>query len=310
MLEHRFAWLLVGATFLLLLVGATVNPTGSSLACPEPTLLCHGELFPEMTGGVLYEHGHRQVAMTVGLLQIALTVLLWRRRPELRWLGIGALALVCVQGALGALTVHYRLPWAVSTAHLLLAMGYLATLLRVAWRTRGEDRAPPGARERVVPLRGWIAVAAGAVLVQILLGGLMRHHGGALASVDLPLHHGSLWPDGPLPLQLHMAHRIAGVVVGLASIGIALTVWRRAVGWTGLRAMALAVPFVVLAQIALGALTVASLRAVPIAVAHFGGAALLWLLWCAMWLSARGIATAAVTRVTPRGGRVLEVARG
>ena len=82
MLEHRVAKLAAAATFLLLVIGGTVNPTGSSLACPEPTLVCHGQLFPPMVGGVLYEHGHRLAAMTVGLLQIALTVLLLRKRPS------------------------------------------------------------------------------------------------------------------------------------------------------------------------------------------------------------------------------------
>src|SRR5215216_4538979 len=80
MLEHRLAKLAAAATFLLLVIGGTVNPTGSSLACPEPTLVCHGQLFPPMVGGVFYEHGHRLAAMTVGLLQIALTVMLARRR--------------------------------------------------------------------------------------------------------------------------------------------------------------------------------------------------------------------------------------
>src|SRR3954471_777489 len=93
MLEHRFAKLSAATTFILLVIGGTVNPTGSSLACPEPTLVCHGQLFPPMTGGVLYEHGHRLAAMTVGLLQILLTVLLVRR-PQLRRLGWILLGLV------------------------------------------------------------------------------------------------------------------------------------------------------------------------------------------------------------------------
>src|SRR5262245_2938633 len=86
MVEHRLAKAAAAATFVLLVIGGTVNPTGSSLACPEPTLVCHGQLFPPMVGGVLYEHGHRLAAMTVGLLQIALTILLLRR-PPLRALG-------------------------------------------------------------------------------------------------------------------------------------------------------------------------------------------------------------------------------
>ena len=78
MLEHRIAKLAAGATFLLLIIGGIVNATGSGLACPEPTLMCHGEVFPRLTAfdGVLYEHGHRLAAMSVGLLQIGLTILL------------------------------------------------------------------------------------------------------------------------------------------------------------------------------------------------------------------------------------------
>src|SRR5687767_11184266 len=105
MLEHGFTKVAAFATFVLLIIGGTVNPTGSSLACPEPSILCNGEMFPAMVGGVLYEHGHRLAAMTVGILQIVLTVLLFRRRPQLRKLGLLLLLMVVVQGGLGALTV-------------------------------------------------------------------------------------------------------------------------------------------------------------------------------------------------------------
>src|SRR5262245_7338514 len=136
MLEHRLAKLAAAATFVLLVIGGTVNPTGSSLACPEPTIVCHGQMFPPMVGGVLYEHGHRLAAMTVGLLQIALTVLLLRRRPALRRLAVLLLGLVIAQGLLGAITVAYKLPWFVSTGHLLLGMSYFAALVYTAFRTR------------------------------------------------------------------------------------------------------------------------------------------------------------------------------
>src|SRR5207302_2111406 len=99
------------ATLLLLVIGAAVNATGSSLACPEPTLVCHGQLFPPMVGGVFYEHGHRLWAEMVGVLQLVLTILLVRRRPALRRLAWILLGLVTVQAALGAITVAYKLPW-------------------------------------------------------------------------------------------------------------------------------------------------------------------------------------------------------
>src|SRR5689334_21558458 len=92
MLEHRLAKLAALATFALLVIGGTVNPTGSSLACPEPTLVCHGQLFPPMVGGVFYEHGHRLAAMSVGMLQIALTLLLLLRVQPQR-LGVQLLGL-------------------------------------------------------------------------------------------------------------------------------------------------------------------------------------------------------------------------
>lgn len=285
-LVHRFALVLVGATMLLLWIGGTVNPTGSSLACPEWTFICKGEVFPEMTGGVLYEHGHRLVATTVGLLQIVLTILLWRRRPELRRLAVVLLALVCFQGALGAITVGFKLPWAVSTLHLLCAFSYLTLLLYTAARTR------PGAAERrpidLGKTRVWIEAAAIAVLAQILLGGLVRHHEAALASVDLPLHHGSLWPDGaPLALQIHMAHRIGAVLVALIVVVAAIAVFCRARGHRLLRGLSLTAIALVFAQIGLGVWTILSFRYTPIAVGHFVGATLLWTVWVVMFLMTR-----------------------
>ena len=283
-LEHRFTLVLVLATMALLWIGGTVNPTGSSLACPEWTFICKGEVFPEMTGGVLYEHGHRLVATTVGILQIILTVLLWRRRPDLRKMGVFLLALVCFQGALGAITVGYKLPWVVSTLHLLTAFSYLALLLYTAARTR------PGRSEAIAlgKTRVWIEAAAVAVLAQVLLGGLVRHHEAALASVDLPLHHGSLWPaDAPLALQIHMAHRIGGVLVALIVIAAAIAVFRRARGHRLLRGLSITSIGLVLTQIGLGVWTIMSFRYTPIAVGHFIGATLLWTLWVSMFLATR-----------------------
>ncbi|HUS67037.1 MAG TPA: COX15/CtaA family protein [Kofleriaceae bacterium] len=297
-LEHRWAIATAIATFLLIMAGGTVNPTGSSLACPEAFVVCHGSLFPDMEGGVLYEHGHRQIAMMVGLLQLGLTVLLWRRRPAMRPVAAAALVMVAIQALLGALTVYFKLPWFVSTTHLIVAMLYFATTLYQTWRTREPRRAPAAAATRT---RRWIAAGALAVLAQILLGGLVRHHGAALASIDLPLHDGSLWPAGaPFALKLHMAHRIGGVLVGTIAIVCAIAIARGARDSAALRRTALAVPVAVLLQISLGAMVILSFRAVPLAVLHFGGAALLWGLFVSMWLMSRGIEPAA-----PRAGVVL-----
>ena len=289
MLEHRFTLALVGLTFVLLWIGGTVNPTGSSLACPEPTFICNGELFPAMTGGVLYEHGHRLFATTVGILQIIVTILIWRRRPSLRGLAVFALVLVCGQGALGAFTVAYKLPWIVSTLHLFTAFTYLTLLMVLAYRTRPE-RAPVS-RPSNFSGRGWILVAATAVLLQILLGGLVRHHEATLASVSLPFHYGEIWPtDAAFAVKLQMAHRLCGVLVGLIVIAASVVVYRRARGWATVRALCVAAPLVVLAQIALGVWVIASFRSTPVAVLHFAGASMLWALFATLAIMTRSTA--------------------
>lgn len=304
MLEHRFTKLVAFATFLLLVIGGTVNPTGSSLACPEPTLICHGQLFPPMTGGVLYEHGHRLVATSVGLLQIALTILLLRRRPRLKWLAWGLLAMVSLQGILGALTVAYLLPWYVSTAHLVLGMSYFATLVYTAFATRPAPSVvelDQHARRRAElgKARTWILIAVGAVFVQLVLGALVRHLGAALVCLGMPACTlgGDWWPDAPVQ-HLHMIHRAFGVVVAIVTTIAAVRVWRAARSWPGMRAVALAAPVLVAAQVALGIFTVMTVRSVPVAVGHFAGAAALWGLWTSAWFMTRP----RTAHVAPRAG--------
>jgi heme a synthase len=298
MLEHRFAKLAAGATFLLLVIGGTVNPTGSSLACPEPTLVCHGQLFPPMVGGVFYEHGHRLAAMTVGFLQIALTVLLLRRTSlkGLAWLLLG---MVILQGALGAVTVKYKLPWFVSTAHLLLGMSYFATLVYTAFRTRPAPSALELGRHEKLrrdlgSARTWIVIASCAVFVQLLLGALVRHLGAAMVCLGMPtctigsLSHsgGDWWPEAGVQ-HLHMVHRAFGVVVGIVTTLAAVMVYRRARAWPQLRVLALLAPVLVALQIVLGIYTVLTMRSVPVAVGHFAGAVSLWALWMSALLMTR-----------------------
>jgi heme A synthase len=314
MLEHRLAKLAAAATFVLLVIGGTVNPTGSSLACPEPTLVCHGQLFPPMVGGVLYEHGHRLAAMTVGLLQIALTLALLRRSRldrggdrSLRQLGWILLGLVIAQGALGAITVRYKLPWFISTGHLLLGMSYFAALIYTGFRTRPAPSVVElghhaRLRDELGGARRWITVACGAVFVQIFAGALVRHLGAAMVCLGIPActRGGDWWPDAWVQ-DLHMIHRGLGVLVAIITTAAAIAVLRRARSWPGLRLLAMIAPLLVVAQVALGAYTVLSMRAVPLAVGHFAGAASLWALWMSAWLmtAARAPSTAIVDSGVP-----------
>ena len=83
-----YSRLLVAATLLLIAAGGMVTSTGSGLAVPDwPTTYGYSMFtFPldKMVGGIFYEHGHRLIATTVGLLTIGLVIWLWRVEPR-RW---------------------------------------------------------------------------------------------------------------------------------------------------------------------------------------------------------------------------------
>src|SRR5262249_24242389 len=99
---RTYTLFMVVATFCLVIAGGLVTSTGSALAVPDWPL-SFGQFFPKMEGGVLYEHGHRLVAASVGLLTIILAVWLWlqTQEPPLKKAGWVALGLVCAQGILG-----------------------------------------------------------------------------------------------------------------------------------------------------------------------------------------------------------------
>ena len=276
-----------------------VNPTHSSLACKEPTLVCNGTLFPSMTGHVLYEHGHRLFAMTVGLLQIGLTVTLLRRRPRLKLLAWLTLGMVVAQGSLGAITVALKLSPLVSSAHLLLGMSYFATLIYVAFRTApaGFDSERRQRAARASAARPWIIASCSIILLQLLMGALVRHLGASLACLGVPACtvSGAWWPAHYLQ-KLQMLHRAVGVTVAVVTTVAAIQVHRKAGGWRGLRRLALIAPVLVATQIVLGVYVVLTMRSAPVAVAHFAGAASLWALWMSMFLltNPRGLAAGEV----------------
>jgi heme A synthase len=266
---HRYALFTTALTFVLLLMGGIVHNTRSSLACPDWPL-CYGQLMPKMEGEVLVEHSHRLVATTVGLLTIGLLVWLWRR--GLRALGVIALLCVIIQGVLGGLTVIFRLPTLVSTAHLAVSQLFFCLLLYVVMRTRRDAATAAPLPERV---RRWTLAATALVYSQMILGAFMRHLGAGLACLDVPLCRGSLWPADAVPaLELHMMHRLFGVMVLLFVTASSVVAFRASAGRPGVRALALAGPILLVVQIGLGLLSITSFLGVVPVTAHLGVAAL------------------------------------
>ncbi len=141
--------------------------------------LSYGQVFPEMTGGVLFETGHRLVATTVGILTIILAIWIQRTDPR-RWmrrLGWIALGAVIAQGLLGGATVLWLQPPAVSTAHACLAQLFFSTTVAIAlFTSRGWLKGAEPVEDYGFPsLRSLSIAAPVAVLIQIALGAGFRH---------------------------------------------------------------------------------------------------------------------------------------
>ena len=263
--RHRFAVVTAAATYVLLFLGGLVTSTGSGLAVPDWPL-SFGQVFPSMVGGVLFEHGHRLAASTVGLLTLILSI--WtvasETRPGVRILGIAMLVAVVLQGVLGGVTVLYKLPLAVSVTHACLAQVFfcltvtMAVVTGPAW---GSPRARP--LELGAPLPALAACATAAVFVQLVLGALVRHTGAGLAIPDFPLAFGRLLPPLETPLvAVHFAHRVGAVLVTGVLLAVATVVFRQhAADRRLVRLVTLALGLLAL-QITLGATIVWTHRAV------------------------------------------------
>src|SRR5262249_19350265 len=152
---HRFSIFVAACTVLLLLAGSLVTSTASGLSVPDwPTTYGWNMFtFPpsKWVGGIFYEHGHRLIASSVGVLTIVLAAWLWFAGPR-RWmkrLGVAALGAVILQGVLGGLTVLFFLPTAISSAHAGLAEIFFCLTIAIALFTsrgwlRGDDAVDDG----------------------------------------------------------------------------------------------------------------------------------------------------------------------
>ncbi len=295
---HRYAIAVSCATFLLIIAGGLVTSTGSGLAVPDWPL-SYGQVMPPMVGGIFYEHGHRMVATTVGLMTLILAI--WITRvEERRWvktLGWVALAAVTTQGILGGLTVLFLLPTPVSVSHATLAQSFfsltiiLALVTSPSWKTGSALPVDTMGKTRQFAMMATIAV-----FIQLILGALIRHTESALAIPDFPLTYGSILPpfssaalpdiqalrlDFDLPpvelfqIWVHFIHRLWAVIVTIAIGVLVVHVMKTYKSETRLREPVLLLAVLLVFQAFLGALTVWSGRSIEAATAHVATGALL-----------------------------------
>jgi protoheme IX farnesyltransferase len=253
-----FAFLTAAAGFGLVIAGGLVTSTGSGLAVPDWPL-SYGTLFPPMVGGIRFEHSHRVIAATVGLmtLVLAMWVIFSEQRRWVRRMAITAFGLVVLQGLLGGLTVLWQLPPQVSIAHACLGQIFFSTLVVLAMVLSPSWKqtlvAHPATQAPELCRLSFLATAA--AVAQLALGATMRHTG---------------W--FPALLAAHLAGALAVLALAGKTAGAVL---KRCRSMPLLRRPARTLMWLLLAQILLGIATFLSGRSVALATAHVAAGALI-----------------------------------
>lgn len=207
----RLACVAVAATAMLLLAGGLVTGREAGLAVPDwPSSYAYNMfLYPlaRMTGNIYYEHTHRLVGALVGLTTIALALHLWvcERRKWMKVLAVLAVLAVIAQGVMGGLRVtqaagdasdraagvevaqgehETTVSRALRVAHgvsgqLFFALTVaIACFVSTAWNTASPTKSPQTSTDRA-----FTALLLAFMLIQLLLGALLRH-----LDVGLMLH--------------------------------------------------------------------------------------------------------------------------
>ncbi|CAN6134705.1 ctaA Heme A synthase [Methylophilaceae bacterium] len=243
-----FKGLVLAATLLALCVvslGAYVRLTDAGLGCPDwPG--CYGTLtVPQSEAAILQaqttypdsavevgkawrEMAHRYLAGTLGLLVLAIFVLGWKARNEIKsspYTSSFLLLLIGFQAMLGMWTVTMLLKPAIVSGHLLGGMSTLAVLSWLAHRHWGYYSDSIVTCQR---LRLAIRFALVLLFMQIFLGGWTSTNYAALACTDFPTCHGAWVPDMDFKDAFHMVREL-----GLSKDGSALSLASlTAIQWT------------------------------------------------------------------------------
>ncbi len=229
------AWAGVVVTYFLIALGGTVLATNSGLSCPDWPL-CYGQAYYSGTYQVFLEQFHRFTAATVSILIVLLLIgiIAWARKDRaLLTMGIAAPMLLAIQIVLGGLTVLWKLPPQIITAHLGTALAIFAIVITIAVLSgkparRGDGLPSP---EHPTKTRKFAQLAiTNALLVYILmlLGSYVIGNGAALASCPgWPLCTPASWAVSNHLADINILHRIYAVFVGLVTLWTVISALRR-----------------------------------------------------------------------------------
>jgi heme o synthase len=222
------AWIGVIVTYFLIALGGTVLATDSGLSCPDWPL-CNSQVYYAGTYHVFLEQFHRFTAGTVSILIVLLFIgiIAWARKDRaLLMLAIAAPILLAVQIVLGGLTVLWKLPPQIITAHLATALAIFAIVITIAVLSNK----PAQSKELPASTRKFAQLAiSNALLVYILmlLGSYVTGSEAGLACTGWPLCSPAPWAISNHLASINILHRVFAVFVGLVMLWTVISALRR-----------------------------------------------------------------------------------
>jgi heme a synthase len=304
---------LIGAVMALCVVvlGAYVRLSDAGLGCPDwpgcygaltvpqsESAIAHAQtIYPHSTveaGKAWKEMIHRYLAGTLGLVVLAMFVLAWKNKRDLKvsvWLPTLLLMVIGFQAALGMWTVTMLLKPVIVSAHLLGGMTTLGLLAWIAHRHWGHYS---NTLVHSNGMRKLIRFALLIILMQIFLGGWTSTNYAALACTDFPTCHGAWMPDMDFKDAFHLVRDLGQSADGgnLTLASLTAIQWTHRIGaiitliylgflalnglkYAQLNKLSVILIAVLIAQIALGIANLVLHLPLVLAVAHNLGAGLL-----------------------------------
>jgi cytochrome c oxidase assembly protein subunit 15 len=276
------------AIYVLMIIGSLVVGLNAGFACPDWPL-CQGHIIPPLNGLVLIEYVHRFMTTVVTVLILAVVVTVWRKRQKgerlLPALGVLALFFLGMQVLLGAVIVVFVLPGAFTTIDVANSMCLLATLVVMTVVTMEKDgkfleryRGGDGFVMAPEPGKMFVpgAVMAAATFLQIVAGAYFRHSGasGALFGNNayLASHHQFVPPTQAYSSAVLDAHVFLGMLLVGCTVWFLLQAFRYRSG-IGMASVCFAL---VMADMALGMMSLATRLNLMVVTAHWSLSALLF----------------------------------
>lgn len=254
---RRIGWIAVGFTYFLVALGGTVRATDSGLSCPDWPL-CYGKAYAAIDYHTFLEQFHRYVAAIVSVLVVTLAIsaFLWARRE--RHLLIPALiapVLLIIQIVLGGLTVLWKLPPTIITAHLGTALAIFAMVITIAVMA-GKPQVSKEPPEKTRKFARLAMTSALLVYGLMLSGSYVVGSGASLACTGWPFCTPQFWAVTNHLADINILHRLAATFVGLVLIWTLFSAWRRRKVAPGQAWVALAAGILFVAQAIVGGLIV------------------------------------------------------